>query len=154
MKKLTDRIPNRRSGFTLLELLIVLGIILAIAAMVIPNLIGGQEEANIKTTKINVSGLESTLKQYAALHQAQYPQGGQEVIQMLMMGETTAEGRVRQPFLEAQPLDAWGNVLFYEWPNTKVPNAYKPAIWSAGPNGQNEDGAGDDINNWSLNATL
>lgn len=154
MKKRTPIKPQRRSGFTLLELLIVLGIILAIAAMVIPNLIGGQEEANIKTTKINIAGLESTLKQYAALHKAQYPQGGQEVIQMLMMGETTPDGRVRQPYLEAQPLDAWGNLLFYEWPNTKVPNAYKPAIWSAGPNGQNEEGAGDDINNWTMNTSL
>ena len=30
----------RRSGFTLLELLIVLAIILVIAAMIVPNLIG------------------------------------------------------------------------------------------------------------------
>ncbi|HUG18911.1 MAG TPA: type II secretion system protein GspG [Planctomycetaceae bacterium] len=150
MQKLIQKIPNRRSGFTLLELLIVLGIILAIAAMVIPNLIGGQDEANIKTTKINIKGLENALKFYYTDHKSLYP----ESIDILLIGENTADGRVRQPYLEAEPLDAWGNRLFYEWPNNKVPQAYKPAIWSAGPNRQNEEGAGDDINNWSVNPTL
>jgi general secretion pathway protein G len=153
MRRHSRNTPQRRSGFTLLELLIVLGIIIAIAAMVIPNLIGGQQEAQIKTTKINIRGLEAAVKQYAALHNSQYPQGGQEVIEMLLMPEQTAEGHVRQPYLEAPPLDAWGNLLYYEWPNTKVPTAFKPAIWSAGPNGQNEEGAGDDINNWTITAT-
>ena len=37
---------QKRSGFTLLELLIVLAIILVIAGMVVPNLIGSQKTAN------------------------------------------------------------------------------------------------------------
>lgn len=137
-----------RGGFTLLELLIVLGIILAIAAMVVPNLLGRQQEANIKQTKINIANFEQAVKQYAATHNGEFPQGGQtEVVQILMSGES-ADGQMIQPYLEAIPKDAWGSPLFYEFPNTKDPNAVKPAVWSAGPDKQNQDGGGDDITNW------
>ena len=152
MKKRTHQIPNRRSGFTLLELLIVLGIILAIAAMVVPNLIGGQDEANIKTTKINIKGLENALKFYYTDHKSTYP----ETIDVLTVGEVTADGQTRQPYLEAYPMDAWGNRLLYERQNTKAPPGldYKPAIWSMGPDRKNDDGAGDDINNWTVVAPV
>ena len=56
----------------------------------------------------------------------------------------TAEGFPRHRLT----LDAWGLPLYYEFPNTKAPRAIKPAIWSSGNNRQNEDGGGDDINNW------
>ena len=46
------------------------------------------------------------------------------------------------------PKDAWGMPLYYAYPNSKDPNSSVPAIWSSGPNKQNEEGAGDDINNW------
>jgi general secretion pathway protein G len=140
----------RRGGFTLLELLIVLGIILAIAAMVVPNLLGRQQEANIKQTKINIANFDQAVKQYAASHNAEFPQGGQaDVVQMLMSGESS-EGQVIQPYLEAVPKDAWGIPLFYEYPNTKNAGGVdKPAVWSSGPDKQNQDGGGDDITNWS-----
>jgi len=139
----------RRGGFTLLELLIVLGIILAIAAMVVPNLLGRQQEANIKQTMINIKNFEQTVKQYAATHNGEFPQGGSsEVIQLLMSGES-ADGQMIQPYLEEVPKDAWGMQLFYEFPNTKDPNGLKPAIWSSGPDKQNQDGGGDDITNWN-----
>lgn len=140
---------STRTAFTLIELLIVLGIIGLIAAMVVPNLIGRQQEANIKVTKTNIAGFENALKQYAASHNGDYLQGGQEVVNILMSGEQTADGQVLQPYLDKVPMDAWGVPLYYEYPNTKVPNALKPAIWSSGYNRQNEEGAGDDINNWT-----
>ena len=46
------------------------------------------------------------------------------------------------------PRDAWDQPLFYESPNTKVTDTDRPAIWSSGPNRQNENGEGDDVNNW------
>jgi general secretion pathway protein G len=54
-----------------------------------------------------------------------------------------------KPYLEETPKDAWGEPLYYEYPSTKGTKGEKPAIWSSGPNRQNEEGAGDDINNWS-----
>ncbi|MBN71009.1 MAG: type II secretion protein, partial [Gimesia sp.] len=48
MKQIKIHNRQQRRGFTLLEMLIVLGIILVIAAMVVPNLLGSQKKANIK----------------------------------------------------------------------------------------------------------
>ena len=143
----------RRTGFTLLELLIVLGIILAIAAMVVPNLLGQQQQANITQTKINIKNFEEAVKLYAANHNAQFPQGSQQEVLALLMSPTTQGGHVSQPYLEEVPKDAWGNPLNYEYPNTKQPNALGPAIWSSGPNKQNEDGGGDDVAGWQTSTT-
>lgn len=141
---------RRRGGFTLLEVLIVLTIIGVIAAMVVPNLLGQQLTANIKATRTRVHGLEQAVKLFAVENNGVYPSGGQEVIELLMTPQQDATGRTIPATLEDRPLDAWGNLLFYEFPNNKASlNVERPAIWSAGPNLQNEDGGGDDINNWS-----
>lgn len=136
----------KRHGFTLLEMLIVLGIILVIAAMVVPNLLGSQKKANIKATRASIHNLEQAFKLYAADNNGEYPQGGQEQIQVLL-AETDADGKAVDPFLEAIPLDAWGQPFQYEYPNNKS-NSTKPAIWSLGPNEQDENGSSDDVNNW------
>ena len=51
-------------------------------------------------------------------------------------------------YVDKVPRDAWDQPLFYESPNTKVTDTDRPAIWSSGPNRQNENGEGDDVNNW------
>lgn len=135
-----------RAGFTLLELLIVLAIIAAIAAMVVPNVLGSQRRANIKASRASISGLEQALKLYAADNDGEYPTGGDEVIELLLATEDE-DGEAIDPLLEAQPLDAWGELLHYEYPNKKA-NSVKPAIWSSGPDRSNEQGDGDDVNNW------
>jgi hypothetical protein len=43
--------------------------------------------------------------------------------------------------------DPWGNPYNYEFPSQARAGSY--AIWSNGPNGENEEGEGDDINSWS-----
>ncbi|MBM4075661.1 MAG: type II secretion protein, partial [Planctomycetes bacterium] len=60
-----------------------------------------------------------------------------------------SQGKLISPYLEKTPKDAWEQPLYYEYPNSKVPNSTKPAIWSSGPNKQSEEGGGDDVNNWS-----
>lgn len=137
---------TERAGFTLLELLIVLGIIAAIAAMVVPNLLGSQRRASEKATKASISGLEQALKLYAAENDGQYPDGGDEVVELLLATENE-DGDAIDPFLEAEPLDAWGEPLHYEYPNKKA-NSVKPAIWSSGADRSNEQGDGDDVSNW------
>lgn len=137
-----------RAGFTLLELLIVLAIIVVIAAMVVPNLIGQRDEAMINTTKSAIANVESALKLYNA-NRGEYPEGSSDVLEMLTQPQEV-DGRKKPPYLESPAMDAWNRPLFYEWPNTKQQDAFKPAIWSAGPDGKNDDGGGDDINNWTV----
>jgi len=148
MYRIKQRTKQKRHGFTLLEMLIVLGIILVIAAMVVPNLLGSQKKANIKATRASIHNLEQAFKLYAAENSGEYPQGGQEQIQLLLE-PVSSDGKATDPFIESMPLDAWGQVFQYEYPNNKSQST-KPAIWSSGPNQQDENGSGDDVNNWNL----
>ncbi|WP_417381034.1 type II secretion system protein GspG [Gimesia sp.] len=149
MHRTKSQTKKQRRGFTLLEMLIVLGIILVIAAMVVPNLLGSQKKANIKATRASIHNLEQAFKLYAAENSGEYPQGGPEQLELLMQPVST-DGQAAEPFIESIPLDAWGQVFHYEYPNNKAKST-KPAIWSSGPNQQDENGSGDDVNNWDLN---
>lgn len=140
----------RRAGFTLTEVLLVLAIIGVIAAMVVPNLIGNQQRANISATRITIKQFEDAVKNYAIGNGGEFPQGSREdVITLLTTATQDADGRMVPAQLEKLPKDPWNEVLYYEFPSSKVANGSKPAIWSAGPNKQNEDGGGDDVNNWT-----
>lgn len=143
-----QKITQKRRGFTLLEMLIVLGIILVIAAMVVPNLLGSQKKANIKATRASIHNLEQAFKLYAAENNGEYPQGGQEQIQLLLE-PASSDDQAAEPYIDSQPLDAWGQVFQYEYPNNKSKST-KPAIWSFGPDQKDDNGSGDDVNNWDL----
>ena len=142
-----------RAGFTLLELLIVLAIILVIAAMVVPNLIGQQQGAMEKTTQAIIKNIEKNpVGSWAADHDGTYFKGNANDAWQAMMNPPTYKGRKLRPLIAEPPLDAWGQVLQYEWTgdgHSKKQGALTPAVWSIGANGQDEGGSGDDINNWT-----
>ena len=136
--------PVSRQGFTLTEVLLVLAILGVIAAMVVPNLLGRQREANNKITRSSIKALEDAAEQYAVSHDGELPTN----IQELMNTGTDTHGKPISPYLKSMPMDAWNKPLHYEFPNTKSPNATGPAIWSDGADRIPADGGGDDVTNW------
>jgi general secretion pathway protein G len=145
--KFANRNPqSRRTGFTLIEVLLVLVIIGVIGAMVLPQVLGRQQKAMIDACRGSIKGVEGGLDLYKLDHQGTYPQGGQEALEQLK-NPVDLDGNPVDAYIE-KDLDPWNQKFFYEYPNTKGGNTSKPAIWSAGPNGKNESGGGDDINNW------
>jgi general secretion pathway protein G len=146
MKKLqthTNR-PQRRRGFTLLEVLLVLAILGIIAAMVVPRLIGSQQKANIDLTKASIHGLQKTLDLYAVDHDATYPETLEE-----LLAPTDRDGNQMQPYLDKMPKDSWGEVFHYQAEaDQSRGNMIVVKIWSNGPDRKDDDGSGDDINNW------
>lgn len=145
MKRNPTHTARRRHGFTLTEVLLVLAILGVIAAMVVPNLMARQQEALGRQTKANIAALENCAKQYAVAHEGEFPK---DINSMMNPGQDSS-GKQLAPFVETLPKDAWNQPLYFEYPSGKMGNNDKPAIWSSGKNKQNEDGSGDDVNNWS-----
>jgi general secretion pathway protein G len=139
-------LSGSRGAFTLIEVLLVVAILGVIAAAVVPALIGRQQDANMQITKTDIKGLEQAMKMYAIDHDGEYLQGSKDALSQLTQS-SEYRGKKIKPYLEELPKDAWGEPLNYEYPSSKA--GEKPAIWSSGPNRQNEEGGGDDINNWS-----
>lgn len=133
-----------RSGFTLLELLIVLAIIVSLAAMVAPNLIGSQQDAKISKTKADIRNIETAVKTKAIKMGGTYETGGAEIIDALSE-PYEHNGQQQKPTMEDfLNKDEWGNPFQYAYDsNTDM----KPRIWSFGPNTTDDGGEGDDISN-------
>lgn len=148
MKAVVNR-TSRRGGFTLLEVLLVLAILGVIAAIVVPNLLGRQQKANVDKTKLDIKALESALDLYAIDHDGELPQGGQDVMLAAVLEPKDRDGREMDPYLSKQPKDAWGSVLNYRYPSTHQTVKSRADIWSNGPDKKNDDGSGDDVNNWT-----
>lgn len=136
--------PQRRGGFTLTEVLLVLAILGVIAAMVIPNLLGQQQNAYKRQTKVNIAAFEQIAKSYAIDHDGEWPGN----VDALINPGPGSDGKPLAPYMEKAPKDGWNQPLHYEYPNSKGGGSDKPAIWSSGQNKQSEDGGNDDINNW------
>ena len=136
--------PQRHRGFTLLEVLLVLAILGVIAAMVVPKLIGSQQKAMIDKTKLDIFGLQTAMDLYSVAHDGTYPETLEDLLAPL-----DRDGNQMQPYLVVIPKDAWGEVLHYQAEvDQSRGNMIVAKIWSNGPDRKDDDGSGDDINNW------
>ena len=137
--------PNRsyRNAFTLMEVLLVLGILGVIMAMVVPRLLGRQKEAYSDVAKASLSGLSDALKLYALDHGGDFPTSAQG-LQALLKPPAGRDPSWKGPYLEKEPVDPWGTPLAYRAPGTKNVDSFD--ISSAGPD--HIHGNQDDIGNW------
>jgi general secretion pathway protein G len=143
--RLTKTRRNRpgRSGFTLMEILIVLAILAVIIGLVLPNLLGQQKEANKKAARIQVNEVENALKLYAVDHEGEFPGS----IDALLTNPGNDQ-KWKGPYLEKGkvPADPWSNPIQYQYPGQHQPGGDRPDIWSMGPDRQSN--TADDITNW------
>ena len=130
-KKEEQVTKNRRSGFTLVELLLVVCILGILAAVVIPNVIGHDEEARRQATRTSITAIEQAVQIFAMRHNGKLPDSLDE----LTAGTDDAPGLLKEGALN----DSWGTPFQY----TKTGKKFK--IVSAGPDG--EIGSEDDITN-------
>lgn len=149
---MTDSNRNlvRRRGFTLVEMLVVLGILVLLMALVVPRILGTQKQTDISTTQIQLKMLRACLQRYA-LDMKDFPtteQGLQSLNECPANLDEAVAARWKGPYTDGGelPKDAWGNDFQYEYPPTQGTGDY-PDVWSWGPDGQ--DGTEDDICSWN-----
>ena len=64
--------PSKQSGFTLIEVMVVIVILGVLAALIVPNVMGRGEKAKVDTTVITLKGVAGALDQYK-LDNQKYP---------------------------------------------------------------------------------
>jgi len=136
---------KKAQGFTLLEVMVVIVILCTLASMVVPNLMGSQERANMQKAVSDVTALETSLSLYK-MDNYDYPSTEQGLEALVDQTDIEPEPR-RFPeggYIKRLPKDPWGNDYVLLNPGEQS----KMDVFSVGPDG--EAGTEDDIGNWNL----
>ena len=129
----------KRSGFTLIEIMLVVAIIGILAAMVVPRLTGRTQQARDSVAKADIEmNIPLALDLYE-LDVGEFPPGLDYLLEN-KSGKTEWRG----PYLKRPPLDPWGRDYNYKFPGAQNKNNYD--LYSSGADGQ--AGTDDDIINW------
>ena len=115
MKK--KKIFEKRRGFTLIEIMVVVVIIGLLSALVGPRLIGQSEEAKVKTTRTQISQLEQVLGLFH-LDNGFYPTTEQGLAALVTRPTTPPEplNYKKNGYMKKTPKDSWGREFIYECP--------------------------------------
>ncbi|MBI4358373.1 MAG: type II secretion system major pseudopilin GspG [Candidatus Omnitrophica bacterium] len=135
------RIKRLAAGFTLIELMLVVIIIGALVAMVLPRLAGRSEQARVQTAQADISSNIATGLKLYELDNGSYPSTSEGLNALL-----TRPGNAKNwngPYLEKKPTDPWGRDYQYESPGSHRPHDYD--LFSLGKDGQM---SADDVKNW------
>ncbi|WP_237607217.1 type II secretion system protein GspG [Roseimaritima sediminicola] len=110
-RSLSRRRPNRpsRRGFTLLELLLVLAILVVLGGFVLTNFINVGEGANADITTTQMNALKGNIQMYKINNKA-WP----ETLEQLRDGPSDPAKKARfTPIISEIPTDAWGKPITY-----------------------------------------
>ena len=110
------KIVSDNSGFTLIEIMVVIVILALLAALVGPKLIGRSDDAKIADAKVQIRNIETGLKLYK-LDSGTYPttdQGLQALVEKPTVGQIPNNWRA-EGYLESKniPKDPWKNDYIY-----------------------------------------
>jgi general secretion pathway protein G len=136
---------SRTSGFTLLEILVVLAIIGLLAGLAITNvdkIFGGAQGTAVKLFVTQT--LKTSLTTYR-IHMGSYPTTA-DGLQALVSAPSSKSEKWHGPYIEGGkiPRDPWEEPYQYAYPGTRNKDSYD--LWSKGPDKQS--GTADDIGNW------
>ena len=140
--------PHRRSGFTLVEMLVVLAILVLLISMVGPRILGSKQKADVNGAKTQIGMLLSALEHYV-VDMRDYPDT--EVGLSALLEDPSKDEETKSswdgPYLKKSqiPKDPWGHDYQYQFPATHSTRT-EPEIWSLGPDGQ--ENTDDDIVSW------
>ena len=132
-----------KKGFTLIEVLLVVVILGALAAMVFPRLTGRSEQAKISAAKMDItSNIATALKLYE-LDNGFFPTTEQGLKALMVKpGSSPAPRNWNGPYIERSPVDPWNRPYEYKCPGT---HGFDYDLYSLGPDDSDDDA---NITNW------
>lgn len=143
MKAKKNYLMRRRSGFTLIEIMVVVVILGLLAALVVPRIGPQVAEAQRTATRTQIKSIEDALEMYR-MHNGFYP-STQQGLEALVTAPTTSPVPKHYQdggYLKKVPEDSWGNPFVYRNQNGRI------TITSYGPDGEEGgEGVNADITN-------
>ena len=132
-----------KSAFTLVEIMLVVIIISALAAMIVPRLSGRSEQAKAAVAKADIQGNIATALKLYELDNGTFPTTAQGLAALRERPTTSPLPKSWiGPYLEKDAIDPWGNVYVYSSPGTHRTD------YDLNSKGKDPDSAQDDVNNW------
>ena len=113
-----DRNREGEAGFTLLELLVVMVIMVMLAGLIAPRVLAYVGTSKAKAAKIQIQGLSSALELYK-LDTGRYPTSSQGLKSLVR--KPAGVRNWAGPYMndDALPRDPWGNSYKYKYPGSK-----------------------------------
>lgn len=141
---------SNNSGFTLIEIMVVIVILALLAALVGPRLIGRTDDAKITDAKVQIRNLETALKLYK-MDNGSYPsteQGLSSLVQKPVTG-LVPKNYKDGGYLESRsvPKDPWGSDYLYLSPGEQ---GDYDLCSLGGDSAKGGDGKNADICSWNL----
>lgn len=136
----------RASGFTLIEILVVVVILGILATVVVPRFMDKPDEARVVRAQQDVQALVAALNMYR-LDNFAYPstEQGLEALVRKPAGRPDAPNWKTGGYIDRLPKDPWGRDYSYLSPGRNA----DIDIWSQGADGQpGGEGVNADIGNW------
>ena len=132
---------EKKIGFTLIELMLVVIIIGALVAMVMPRLTGRGEQARVAAAKADIQANISTGLKLYELDNGSFP-SSEEGLNALLNRPSSANNW-NGPYLEKKPIDPWGKEYKY-----KSPGDHRQADYDLYSLGKDGIESSDDVKNW------
>lgn len=138
---------DKKAGFTLIEIMLVVIIIGVLAAMVVPNIAGRSEQARATAARTDIEANLSTALDLFYMDNSRYPTTEQGLASLL---EKPSSGVAltgwKGPYLKKRrmPRDPWGREYVYKSPGEQNRDSYD--LSSLGSDGVASE---DDVTNWA-----
>ncbi len=130
---------HSQSGFTLIEIMVVIVILAILAGLVVPKVVGQSDKARVKTTETALSTVSNTLDMYK-VDNSRYPTTAQG-LEALSTPPADAKNYPEGGYIKGgYPTDGWENELQYVSPGSEG-RPYD--LFSLGADGQ-QGGEGQD----------
>ncbi|MEM7600599.1 MAG: type II secretion system major pseudopilin GspG [Verrucomicrobiota bacterium] len=134
---------NRQSGFTLVELVVVITIITVLMGSGIYLITGFIDDAKYGRVDSDLKALDLALKAYERNNYFKPPTQGQGLMALVERPTGDPQPERWRAYLEEPMLDPWGNEYQYQFPAQKSSKKYD--LYSFGEDGVESD---DDVGNW------